>query len=148
MRNETFLLNHFTGVELLDESEVAYMRPYDCVDFEKHFKFYYNTSLLEYLKNISKEQKFDAIILSNVLHKMEVVDIPFIMESIRYLVAFIISFIFNLIVLYLTLKYFNFNAVLSQIVAAVSYTLMMYILLRLLVFPIKNLSEKILDENF
>jgi len=72
---------YFTGVELKDENEVFYMRSYDCVDFEKHFKFYYNTCILAYLKNISKEEKFDAIILSNILHKMEIIDVPFIMES-------------------------------------------------------------------
>jgi len=55
-------------------------------------------------------------------------------ESIRYLVAFIVSFLFNLLVLRLGIIYFNFSAVVAQVVAAISYTLLMYIQTRLYVF--------------
>jgi putative flippase GtrA len=58
----------------------------------------------------------------------------FVAESVRYLVAFIISFLFNLLVLRLTLNYMNFHVVTSQVAAASSYTLLMYILTRLFVF--------------
>lgn len=57
----------------------------------------------------------------------------FIAEGISYLVAFFVSFLFNLLVLYFALK-LNFPAVASQVIAAISYTLLMYILTRLFVF--------------
>ena len=55
-------------------------------------------------------------------------------ESIRYLAAFLISFLFNLLVLHLALVYLNYHAVVSQVAAAISYTLLMYTLTRLYVF--------------
>jgi putative flippase GtrA len=58
----------------------------------------------------------------------------FVMEGVRYLIAFIISFLFNLLVLRLALSYFNFHVMVSQVAAAVAYTLVMYILTRLFVF--------------
>ncbi|MFN2355896.1 MAG: GtrA family protein, partial [Desulfopila sp.] len=58
----------------------------------------------------------------------------FVGESIRYLVAFIVSFLFNLFVLYIALTYLEIHAVVSQIVAAVSYATLMYILTRIYVF--------------
>jgi len=58
----------------------------------------------------------------------------FVAESVRYLFAFIISCLFNLLVLRLTLIYMNFHVVASQVAAAASYTLLMYILTRLFVF--------------
>ncbi len=58
----------------------------------------------------------------------------FVAESIRYLAAFIISFLFNLLVLRFALLYANFPAAASQVVAAVAYTLLMYLLTRLFVF--------------
>jgi putative flippase GtrA len=60
----------------------------------------------------------------------------FVAESVRYLLAFVISFLFNLLILRLALSYIN--AVVSQVVAAASYTLLMYILTRLFVFKIKK----------
>jgi len=65
----------------------------------------------------------------------------FVSESVRYLIAFIISFLFNLLVLHLALAYLNIHAVTSQVVAAVSYTVLMYILTRLYVFDISKARE-------
>lgn len=56
------------------------------------------------------------------------------LESVRYLVAFAISFAFNLVTLQLMLNYFGLNAVASQIVAASIFTVIMYILSRIYVF--------------
>ena len=55
-------------------------------------------------------------------------------ESILYLIAFAISFGFNLLVLQVALMYFNLDVISSQIVAAVAFTLLMYLLSRLLVY--------------
>jgi putative flippase GtrA len=60
----------------------------------------------------------------------------FVTESMRYLCAFAVSFVFNLLVLHLTLDYLNFHVIPSQITAAISYTLLMYLLTRLFVFNI------------
>lgn len=57
----------------------------------------------------------------------------FVAESIRYLIAFVISFLFNLGILHLALN-LNVHVVASQVAAAVSYTLLMYMLIRLFVF--------------
>lgn len=63
-------------------------------------------------------------------------------ESVRYLFAFVISFLFNLLVLRCSMSYLNFHAVASQVLAAVSYTLLMYILTRLFVFSaIKTINK-------
>lgn len=66
----------------------------------------------------------------------------FVAESVRYLVAFVISFLFNLLVLRLALVYLNFNAVTSQVAAAVSYTVLMYILTRLFVFDTMKATKQ------
>ena len=58
----------------------------------------------------------------------------FVSESIRYLLAFVISFLINLLVLHLALNNLNFNALASQVVAAISYTVFMYLLTRFFVF--------------
>ncbi len=58
----------------------------------------------------------------------------FVGESVRYLIAFVVSFLFNLLVLHLALNQFDFRAVPSQVVAALSYTVLMYILARFFVF--------------
>lgn len=65
----------------------------------------------------------------------------FVIESIRYLIAFVISFLFNLLVLQLTLMYLHFHVVPSQITASVAYTLLMYILTRLFVFNTTRAGE-------
>ena len=66
----------------------------------------------------------------------------FVTESVRYLVAFIISFLFNLIVLHSALIYLNIHVVASQVAAAMSYTLLMYILTRLYVFDATRTREQ------
>jgi putative flippase GtrA len=58
----------------------------------------------------------------------------FVGETVRYTIAFIVSFIFNLLVLHLAIDYLFFNPATSQIAAASCYTLLMYILTRLFVF--------------
>lgn len=54
-------------------------------------------------------------------------------ESVRYLFSFVISFCINLMVLQFLLNHFN-NLVFSQLVAAGSYSLVMYLLTRFFVF--------------
>ena len=61
----------------------------------------------------------------------------FVTESVCYLISFVISFLINLLVLHLAMAYLNFHVVASQIAAAASYTLTMYILTRLFVFAPK-----------
>lgn len=58
----------------------------------------------------------------------------FVAESIRYLFSFIISFFLNFFVLYVSLNYFLMHAVISQVMAAISYTFLMYVMTRLYVF--------------
>lgn len=58
----------------------------------------------------------------------------FVAESVRYLIAFIISFLFNLLVLRIAITYFDVHAIVSQVFAAISYTMLMYILTRFFVF--------------
>lgn len=65
----------------------------------------------------------------------------FVAESIRYLLAFIVSFLINLLVLHLALNNWNFNALASQVVAAISYTLLMYVLTRFFVFNTVSKQE-------
>lgn len=57
----------------------------------------------------------------------------FVAEGVRYLVAFVTCFLCNLLMLQLAL-YFGVNAVVSQFVAAVTYTALMYLLSRLFIF--------------
>jgi putative flippase GtrA len=57
-----------------------------------------------------------------------------VMESVRYLTAFVVSFLVNLIVLRVSLVDFKLNVILSQILAALSYTLLMYLFMRIFVF--------------
>jgi putative flippase GtrA len=59
-------------------------------------------------------------------------------ESIRYCIAFIISFLFNLLALQLALMYFRFHALVAQLFATAAYTFFMYILIRLFVFKVKQ----------
>ncbi|HHJ34345.1 MAG TPA: GtrA family protein [Gammaproteobacteria bacterium] len=61
----------------------------------------------------------------------------FVTESIRYLIAFIVSFLSNLLILHLALTYLYLHPVISQICAAVVYTALMYILTRFFVFDIR-----------
>jgi putative flippase GtrA len=83
-----------------------------------------------------------GFILGFVLSKKFVFrsDGHFVAESIRYLIAYIISFLFNLLVLRLAINYFNFHVVVSQVAAAASYTLLMYILTRVFVFGTQRQS--------
>ena len=63
----------------------------------------------------------------------------FVTESIRYFVAFLISFSCNLLILRCLL--INFDALASQIGAAGGYTVIMYILTRTFVFNIGGKSH-------
>lgn len=58
----------------------------------------------------------------------------FVAESFRYLIAFVISFLVNFLVLCLSLNAMKLHVVAAQVVAAGSYTLLMYLLTRLFVF--------------
>jgi putative flippase GtrA len=72
----------------------------------------------------------------------------FVTESVRYLVVFVISFLINLLVLRLALDYLHLNVMASQVAAAVSYTLLMYILIRLFVFDtMKSARQHLSDED-
>lgn len=77
-----------------------------------------------------------GFILSFVLSKKFVFrsEGHFVTESLLYLYAFAVAFLFNLLVLNIELYYFNVNAVLAQLIAAASYTLLMYLLVRMFVF--------------
>jgi putative flippase GtrA len=65
----------------------------------------------------------------------------YVTESIRYLIAFLISFLCNLLILHFLLT--NFNAVASQVLAAAGYTVIMYILARMYVFKIGDKPHQI-----
>ncbi|WP_213876521.1 GtrA family protein [Pseudomonas sp. dw_358] len=58
----------------------------------------------------------------------------FVKESIRYLIAFIIAFLLNVFVLHLAITLVGLPPVIAQIVAAVVYTAVMYLLTRFYVF--------------
>ncbi len=62
----------------------------------------------------------------------------FVAEGVRYLIAFIISFSCNLLALHFALTVLNFHAAIAQIAAAASYTLIMYLLIRIFVFSPKS----------
>lgn len=64
----------------------------------------------------------------------------FVGESVRYLFAFIISFLFNLFVLHIAITNFYVHAVISQLIAAVCYTSLMYVLTRLFVFQQRSIQ--------
>jgi putative flippase GtrA len=58
----------------------------------------------------------------------------FVKESVRYLIAFLGAFALNFIVLHIALDKLELAAILAQIVAAITYTLAMYVLTRFYVF--------------
>lgn len=60
----------------------------------------------------------------------------FVGESMRYLAAFSICFVLNLLVLRLALTVLRWEAVASQLLAAATYTVTMYILTRWFVFKV------------
>lgn len=55
-------------------------------------------------------------------------------EGLRYLAAFLACFAVNLLVLQLALNVVHWNAITAQLLAAATYTIIMYLLTRLLVF--------------
>ena len=55
-------------------------------------------------------------------------------EGIRYLAAFVVCFILNLIVLQFALGILNLKATVAQLLAAVAYTIIMFLLSRYFVF--------------
>jgi len=55
-------------------------------------------------------------------------------EGIRYLAAFLASFLANLLVLQCALDMLHMNAILAQLIAAATFTTIMYLLSRWLVF--------------
>lgn len=61
----------------------------------------------------------------------------FVAENVRYLAAFVVSFLFNVLILRLALNA-GVGFVASQFAAAMSYTVLMYLLTRLFVFKIRN----------
>lgn len=58
----------------------------------------------------------------------------FVAESIRYLIVFLISFIFNLFILRFSLNYLNLNVMISQGLASTGFTVLMYLFTRIYVF--------------
>lgn len=58
----------------------------------------------------------------------------FVSESVRYLFAFIVSFLINILALRLGLIYFNLHVAAAQLFAAIAYTITMYTFTRLFVF--------------
>lgn len=65
----------------------------------------------------------------------------FVTESVRYLIAFALAFLVNLLVLQLSLNALALHAIAAQLVAALSYTSLMYFLLRAYVFGVANLDK-------
>ena len=66
----------------------------------------------------------------------------FASESLRYLIAFSISYLCNIFVLHLAISTFNIHPAISQLAASATYTLLMYILSSLFVFrSIKNIPK-------
>ena len=65
----------------------------------------------------------------------------FVAESKRYLVAFAVAFLVNLLVLQLSLNALALHALTAQLVAACSYTLLMYFLSRVYVFAVAKLDK-------
>ncbi|OIR06741.1 GtrA-like protein [mine drainage metagenome] len=61
----------------------------------------------------------------------------FVVESIRYLIAFLLCFALNFLVLRLTLTLLHWNVVFAQFGAAATYTLSMYLLSRWFVFGVQ-----------
>ena len=62
-------------------------------------------------------------------------------ESMRYLMAFIFSFLLNFLVLTIAIKEFQIGALFAQILAAIAYTICMFILSRRFVFLKTNLKK-------
>lgn len=58
-------------------------------------------------------------------------------ESMRYLAAFLACVALNLLVLRLALNHLHWNAIPAQLLAAMTYTTLMYLLTRWLVFDIR-----------
>lgn len=58
----------------------------------------------------------------------------FVKESLRYMLAFILAFLCNIVVLQLCLYRYPSHAVIGQLGSAVTYTILMYILIRFYVF--------------
>lgn len=65
-----------------------------------------------------------------------------VFENIRYLIAFLISFLLNLFVLHICINVLMSHPVLAQIVAASSYTSLMFLLTRFFVFRAGILQGK------
>jgi len=68
-------------------------------------------------------------------------------EGLRYLGAFLVCFVINLFVLEFALSALNWKPVLAQLLAAVTYTIIMYLLTRLLVFQSGINSQHTIDKN-
>lgn len=62
----------------------------------------------------------------------------FISEGSRYLIAFIVAFLFNLLVLQLALFYLDLHVAICQLIAAIAYTILMYLLTRFFVFGVNQ----------
>ena len=60
---------------------------------------------------------------------------PFFGESMRYLMAFIICFMLNFLVLSMAIKILHLGAIFAQVLAAGAYTFSMYVVMRCFVFP-------------
>lgn len=65
----------------------------------------------------------------------------FVAESMRYLIAFAIAFLVNLLVLQLSLNGLALHVLAAQLVAACSYTVLMYLLSRVYVFDVAKLDK-------
>ncbi|MBI3223145.1 MAG: GtrA family protein [Nitrosomonadales bacterium] len=65
----------------------------------------------------------------------------FIAESLRYLAAFLICFLLNLLALQIALSALQLNGILAQLFAAAVYTLTMYLMSRWFVFSPAKLPQ-------
>ena len=125
-KNESALLSRFLGAGLLNTlvgfSVIFVLMTFDIDPVLANISGYFVGFLLGFVA--SKKFVFRS-------HR------HFVAESIRYLLAFFIAFGLNFLVLYLLLYYLRFNAVFAQICAAVSYSVLMFTLMRFFVFKPK-----------
>ena len=65
----------------------------------------------------------------------------FAAEGVRYVFSFALCFFLNLLVLWLALNLFHLHVIMAQILAAVAYTIAMYLLTRCFVFKVTSIQS-------
>lgn len=73
-------VNNFNGQCCMNLSEEENFT-IDEDTFLKHFKFHFQTDIIEYVKSLSSDSHFDIIVLSNILHKIDSDAATFVFEK-------------------------------------------------------------------